>query len=222
MAEPNRRTVTKAEIVSAAARVFRREGYRGASMNQIAAEVGLHKASLYHHIDSKESLLVALADVALGESVPSAERITASDLPPCAKLHEAVIQHVRITGQWTGEIVAFTLYAQEINDPILRNYYVGRRRYYGELIQALVQSALSAHEREYDAGLMTFAILGMCNWMQNWFRIDGPIPVTTIAVGFADAALRMVGCSCDLEGAAALNSGQGERIASESFNNMTG
>lgn len=196
MTEPTRRTVTKAEIVSAAARVFRREGYRGASMNQIAAEVGLHKASLYHHIDSKESLLVALADVALGESVPAVERIGASDLAPCEKLREAVIQHVLITGQWTGEIVAFTLYAQEISDPALRSYYVGRRRYYGELVESLVGSALAVHDRSDDVSLVTFAILGMCNWMQNWYRIDGPVPVEMISEAFASAALRMVGCAC--------------------------
>jgi TetR/AcrR family transcriptional regulator, cholesterol catabolism regulator len=186
--------VTRAEIISAAARVFRREGYRGSTMNQIAAEVGLQKASLYHHIQSKEELLIALAETALGESVPAAERITGSDLRPCAKLRAAVIQHVLITAEWTGEISAFTLYAQEINDSAQRKYYVGRRRYYGELMHNFVESAMHAHGNHDDPDLMTLAVLGMCNWMQMWYRKDGELPIQGIAEHFADTALRMIGC----------------------------
>lgn len=64
-----RATVTRCEIEEAAARVFRREGYRGSTVAHIADEVGLHKTSLYHHIQSKQELLVALAHFVLDEPI---------------------------------------------------------------------------------------------------------------------------------------------------------
>src|SRR5205823_1982312 len=71
---------TRAELLSAALRVFAQRGYRQASVDEIAAEAGYSKGALYWHFSSKEELLVALLDeridapmrrlVALLESAP--------------------------------------------------------------------------------------------------------------------------------------------------------
>ncbi len=49
-------------IVEAARAVFRRLGYDGASMNDIAQEAGVSKATLYVYFTSKEGLFAALID----------------------------------------------------------------------------------------------------------------------------------------------------------------
>lgn len=51
---------TRAALLSAARLVFAREGYGGASLDQIAAEVGYTKGAVYTHFDSKEDLFLAL------------------------------------------------------------------------------------------------------------------------------------------------------------------
>ena len=48
------------EILEIAARIICEKGYEGASMQQIALACGLTKAGLYHHIRSKEDLLVEI------------------------------------------------------------------------------------------------------------------------------------------------------------------
>ena len=45
------------KICRVAARVFYEKGYDGASMQDIAKAVHLTKASLYHHVESKDRLL---------------------------------------------------------------------------------------------------------------------------------------------------------------------
>ena len=45
------------EVLSAAARVFRAQGYAGTSVQDVADELGILKGSLYHYISSKEELL---------------------------------------------------------------------------------------------------------------------------------------------------------------------
>jgi AcrR family transcriptional regulator len=57
--------VTRDAILDAAAQVFRQKGFHGASMADIAAVVKLQKASLYHHVSSKQEILLALLDRAL-------------------------------------------------------------------------------------------------------------------------------------------------------------
>ena len=45
-------------ILDAAARLFGREGYQGASMGQVALEAGVSKGLLHYHFRSKEHLLI--------------------------------------------------------------------------------------------------------------------------------------------------------------------
>ena len=53
---------THAQIMEVAARVFAEHGYAGASLRQIAGEVGTSPASLLQHFGSKEGLLLAVLE----------------------------------------------------------------------------------------------------------------------------------------------------------------
>ena len=53
---------SREQLLTAAAHVFARAGYHGASMNEIAAEAGFSKGALYWSFASKEELFFALLD----------------------------------------------------------------------------------------------------------------------------------------------------------------
>lgn len=60
-ASPTRRNaLRKAEIMAHATRLFAERGYDGASMGALAERVGLRKASLFHHFESKDVLYGAV------------------------------------------------------------------------------------------------------------------------------------------------------------------
>uniref|UniRef100_UPI002B276CF6 helix-turn-helix domain-containing protein n=1 Tax=Nocardioides sp. TaxID=35761 RepID=UPI002B276CF6 len=44
-------------VLRRAVDLFNRQGYDGTSMGDLARELGLAKSAIYHHVDSKESLL---------------------------------------------------------------------------------------------------------------------------------------------------------------------
>lgn len=58
----SRRDRKRAQIVAAAKEIFFKEGYAGASMDQITARAGISKATLYAHFSSKEALLLEVVD----------------------------------------------------------------------------------------------------------------------------------------------------------------
>ncbi len=49
------------EVTRVAARLFAERGYDGTSLADVAEAVGIQKASLYHHIATKEDLLWEVA-----------------------------------------------------------------------------------------------------------------------------------------------------------------
>jgi AcrR family transcriptional regulator len=55
-----RKEETRAELIAAAAKVFARRGFHGASVEQIAAEAGYSTGAIYWHFSGKEDLFLAV------------------------------------------------------------------------------------------------------------------------------------------------------------------
>ena len=56
------KTNTRAIIIDTASSLFYKKGYNLTGINEIIAEAGIAKATLYHHFKSKEDLLMAYLD----------------------------------------------------------------------------------------------------------------------------------------------------------------
>jgi TetR/AcrR family transcriptional repressor of nem operon len=59
---------TRARILGAAGKVFRREGYHAAGIDEVMAEAGLTAGGFYAHFDSKAALLVEALEHAAAET----------------------------------------------------------------------------------------------------------------------------------------------------------
>ena len=50
------------EVIATAARLFAERGYQETSMSELTAATGLAAGGLYHYIESKDELLIAICD----------------------------------------------------------------------------------------------------------------------------------------------------------------
>jgi AcrR family transcriptional regulator len=64
-----RKAQTRARLLEAAALVYARQGFSGATLDEVAAEAGLTKGAVYSHFGSKENLLLALMEEHLARQV---------------------------------------------------------------------------------------------------------------------------------------------------------
>ena len=67
------------EILAAAAQVFKRKGYRGTALSDVAGEIDIDRATLYYYVKSKEDLFADVVGAAVEENTLAAERIRDSD-----------------------------------------------------------------------------------------------------------------------------------------------
>ena len=82
--------MTRDDILDAAAQVFRKKGFHGASMADIADSVNLQKASLYHHVTSKQDILLELLERALARLGEQISAVSSQSLPPDEKLRRMI------------------------------------------------------------------------------------------------------------------------------------
>lgn len=79
---------TRARIVRISAELFARQGYHGTGLTELLAVSGLGKGGFYHHIASKDDLLLEIMLEPINRALRAAESITDSQLPPEEKLAE--------------------------------------------------------------------------------------------------------------------------------------
>lgn len=102
------------EILRSALAVVAREGYHGASVKELAEEVGLSQAGLLHYFDSKDELFVEI--LRTRDEVDMAERGEAMDGDLDA-VRAAYLDLVRHNAQVPGLVELFTRLSADAADP---------------------------------------------------------------------------------------------------------
>ena len=82
--KPADQSVDREDILWAAAEVLHRNGYEATTMKDIAAQVNLTAASLYHHFKNKDFLLLSVLEVGLDLTIDKLDVIASTDLT-CAE-----------------------------------------------------------------------------------------------------------------------------------------
>lgn len=177
------------EIFAAALRLFQAKGYHGASMQDLADAVGMQKASLYYYFRSKEELLVMVCERGTGAFTQELEDIVASDLDATTKLRRAMECHLVAL---CGQLDLFTVFLREqkflgeTQQEMLR----GEGKKHAALLAAILEQGIAANEfRPVNVTVTTLAILGMCNWLYEWYSPDGALAPREIAAMFSELVL---------------------------------
>lgn len=74
------------EILNAAVTCFARDGYNGTTIDQIAAETGLSKGSVYRFFKSKDDILLALLDRLEQEAIQKSDHLIEKDHSPISQI----------------------------------------------------------------------------------------------------------------------------------------
>jgi AcrR family transcriptional regulator len=179
----------RSDILQAAAQAFRQKGYHAASMQDIADAVQLQKASLYHHVEGKQDILLAILDHALDLLIADLEEVVFTDLPPDQKLRRAMHAYVgRLTQD--ADLAAVLLLEYRSLEPKARTQHIKRRDHYEQIWRNLIKEGVEANTfQPVDEAVATFALLGVQSWMITWFKLGGTLTAQQLADRFCDLFL---------------------------------
>ena len=178
--------MTRDDILDAAAQVFRQKGFHGASMSDIAASVNVQKASLYHHVSSKQEILLALLDRALIMLTEHIAGVAAQTIPADQKLRQMIHAYLSALAD-NGDLTAVLLFEHRSLDKKSHARHVPQR----DKFEGLWRDVLNEGVREKvfkcrDTGMAVRALMGVMNWTLTWYRPDGGNSIEDIANGYAD------------------------------------
>lgn len=92
------------EILDVAERLFCTKGYDNTSTNDILAEIGIARGTLYYHFSSKEDILDAMIDRILDGTIRKAESIALDEAVPVLERLTQTVLAVNVDTQ-TGSMI---------------------------------------------------------------------------------------------------------------------
>jgi TetR/AcrR family transcriptional regulator, cholesterol catabolism regulator len=173
--------MTREDILDAAAQVFRQKGFHGASMQDIAKAVNLQKPSLYHHVSSKQEILLALLDRALELLFERISAIANQNIPADKKLQEMIRAYLQILTENT-DLSAVLLFEHRSLERKQHARHVPNRDRFEVLWRQVLQEGVGTKLFHCeDPALTTRAILGILNWTITWYHTSGPLDINQVA-----------------------------------------
>jgi AcrR family transcriptional regulator len=178
--------MTRDDILDAAAQVFRQKGFHGASMAAIAESVNLQKASLYHHVSSKQEILLALLDRALGMLTDHISDITSQPIPADQKLRQMIRAYLSGLAD-NADLTTVLLFEHRSLDKKSHIRHVPQRDKFEKLWRDVVDDGVRTGIFACsDSGLAVRALMGVMNWTLTWYRPEGDKSIEVIADEYAD------------------------------------
>jgi AcrR family transcriptional regulator len=176
---------TRIEILKNAAAAFKRVGYHGASVEEIASALGMKKGNLYYYFRNKEEILFACHQYSLDQLLALVDDVERQDLSADSKLRRLVVGAVQlILDELHG--TALFLELEALSPAHLKAVIARRDRFDQGVRRVLAQGVADGRFRSADVKLVSFALLGAINWIPRWYDPEGPSPSQEIAERFAD------------------------------------
>src|SRR2546426_5074287 len=85
---------TRIDILKSAAKAFRRLGYHGATVENIASALHMKKGNLYYYFKNKEEILFACHQYSLDRLLQMLDDVESSGLSPAQKLRALIVATV--------------------------------------------------------------------------------------------------------------------------------
>ena len=167
-------------VLEVAVRAFNEYGYDATSMGTLAARLGLSKSAIYHHFPSKDHLLEAALDEALGGLEGVLTEPGATSGTPAARLAHVLHRAVEVLVE---RLPYVTLLLRLRGNTTVERAALDRRREFDRAVAALVLAARDAGElrSDIDPRIAERLMFGMINSIVEWYRPEGPEGASRLA-----------------------------------------
>jgi AcrR family transcriptional regulator len=166
------RTETQAKIIAVATELFAQQGYHATGVAELGRAVGLGAGALYHHIGSKEELLLTIVRAHLEDVLAFGTLLLAAEGTAVAKLHELAREHMRLVAHRRTELLVMLRELDSLTGQ-RRADMLALRDAVEDVWNQVVRRGVEAGELTDLDPMFVKVVLGAMNYSLFWFQPDG-------------------------------------------------
>jgi AcrR family transcriptional regulator len=167
---------TVERLIQAAVALFSSQGYAATSTREVAALLGMQKASLYYHIESKEDLLYFICKYSLERIREDVAAAVEEVHDPLERTRTLIRAHIESMLRDQGEH-SITLAEMHALSRDRLAQVLALRDTYQNLIRSVLEDAQNAGALRGDIQVkyLCLAVLGLMNRVLVWYRKRGAL-----------------------------------------------
>ncbi|MFO1107685.1 MAG: TetR/AcrR family transcriptional regulator [Bradyrhizobium sp.] len=177
--------IKRAAILQKAAQLFAQNGYETTSLDMIADHLGIHKATLYHYVPNKETILYECLLASFEDLDQVIEAMHDKSTPLLDRFRHFVRALARAQNNDFGRCLV--LVGERPLDMVpggkIRAF---QRRLDVALRDLTMEGVLGGQLRPVDPSLVAAMLFGALNWVPRWFRPGKRLSVEDVADAFVD------------------------------------
>ncbi len=160
-------------LLSAAARLFRRQGFAATSTRDIAAAVGMHSGSPFYHFKSKSALLCTVMEegmqAAIARQKAALQAVPPSPEPALAQLRQLIRAHFDTLHGRGNDFVPVMLYEHRSLTNLQRVSLSKLQHEYEAAWTPVLEALHASGHLRAPVKLSRLLILGALSWSVQWF-----------------------------------------------------
>lgn len=176
------------EVLAAATTVFLRRGYHHATLEEVAAELGLTKAGVYHYFGSKQDILDAICDHAMTVF----EQVLSSSLavPGTAedRIRNSAERYIDLFLA-DASLPVFMRHFDDLSDGARSQMRTRRKRVEARVRRILEEGIADGVFVDLDPHLVVRAMFGTVNWTASWYEPGGRLSAPEVRDGLVRQVL---------------------------------
>src|SRR6202167_491311 len=183
---------SRQEILRTAARLFQQRGYDATSMNDVAAALKLSKGGLYHHFQSKDEILFEIMNHAMQITEERVLNPVRGIADAEERLRALIRLHIEVVLSPRDREITVMLHENHPLPPALRKRINARKKDYIHFLENLMAEVQGKAQLSHSAKskvsprAAAFALLGMINWIYQWYKPEGNLQAQNLIPQFTD------------------------------------
>lgn len=167
----------RADLVNAAARLFREKGFEGTTIRDIAGAVGMQSGSPFYHFANKHELLAAVMEEGLRLGLERTRGVLeAGDLSAAQRFERLVRTHYGILHDEGSDFIPVMLYDWRSLPAKYKRRIVDLKDGYDAIWQRTLDELHAQGLLRADPKLARLVILGGINFSATWFHAKSKTP----------------------------------------------
>jgi TetR/AcrR family transcriptional regulator, cholesterol catabolism regulator len=178
-------------VVDTAARVFAARGFHGTTIEDLVEATGLQRGGLYHYMDGKLDLLIAIHQRFIDPLLANAREVFERDQPADVQLRELARVLMGDIADYHDQVTVFLHEWRIIEDaPEWKDIRKARKEFEEIIASCIRRGAKEGVFRPLDERTTMRGFLGMINYTYQWLNPRGRITPAAVADSFVDIFLR--------------------------------
>jgi AcrR family transcriptional regulator len=172
-------------ILRTAAQLFAMHGYEATSLDQVAEQLGMHKATLYHYIRSKEEILYQCLVMSFENLEPLIDRMHDRDTPALERLRQFAIHFAHAQNNDFGRCLVL-VGPRPLEIAARSDIQIFLRRLDTTVRDLVTEGIASGDIKPCHPGMLSAMLFGMLSWVPQWFKPQGRLSLDEIVDSFME------------------------------------